>query len=172
MSHPSVRDGLSVIRSATMCSNGLDDAPGLSPRWVCDLPLMLILLCGTLCVCLCSIPNFPMCTRSLCPPNTFSFFLANLLPLDPFPLHFHIYFLIADPLFQCALLPLFVFISHTLVCAFMLLHLCLCTCTQCFFSHLLHFSPPACPPVRAVGGEGQAEGGFSFEKQNCWECAS
>lgn len=42
------------------CTRGL-----FSPKWVCDLSLVLIAVCGTVCVCLCSIPNVPMCTWSL-----------------------------------------------------------------------------------------------------------
>lgn len=99
------------------CTRGL-----FSPKWVCDLSLVLIPVCGTLYVCLCSVPNVPMCTGLYCQSSKrFLSLSCQLTPSDLFLLHFHVCFLIADPLFQCALLPLFVFISHTLVSAFMLL---------------------------------------------------
>lgn len=50
-----------------MCRSGLDDVPEVFHhlKWVCDLLLVLFSVCGTLYVCLWSIPNLPMCIWSL-----------------------------------------------------------------------------------------------------------
>lgn len=54
MSHPSVSDGLGIIRPATMCSSGLDDAPEVftqaNESVICHLCLIQ---CGSICMTVC-----------------------------------------------------------------------------------------------------------------------
>lgn len=93
--------------------------------------------------------------RQLVQMLSLSFFLARLLPLGLFLLHFNMYFFFVDPIFLCDLLSLFAFISYV-----------------CFHANVpvpehvhthpspcsLHSPPPVCPAVGAADKEGQAGG--------------
>lgn len=171
MSHPSVRDGLGVIRSATMWSNGLDDVPEVfshpNESVICHLCL---LQCVVLCVCVCAwflmfpcVPGAWMSSDPYCKSS--KSFLSLSCQFTPF--------WSISLTFPCLLPNCWSFVSVCPLASFCLHFIytgvCFHACAPvpenvhtCPSSFLLHFFSPACPPVRAVRGEGQAEGEFSF----------
>ena len=156
------------------CTRGL-----FSPKWLCDLSFVPNSVCDTACVSLCTrFLMFPYTSAARISRDRYcqldwtlslSLFLARLPPLDLFLLHFHIYFLFADPVFLCDHLALFVFISHRFLCAFMLKYLCLSRCTHPALHAPCTFLFLSVLQQELQIEKGRQEEDFSFRNQNCWK---
>lgn len=124
-----------------MCSNSLDDAPEVfshpNESVICHLYLFhCVLLCVGVCAQFLMFPCVPGAWMSpgLYCQSPKCFLSLSFLPIYSLLIHFSYISTFTSWLLilyysvpSCLLL---VFISHTFVCAFMLLHLCLSTCTH------------------------------------------
>lgn len=130
------------------CTRGL-----FSPKWVCDLSFVPNSVCGTVCANVCTwCLMFPYASAAQMSPGWYCllvqalslsvfFFLTHLLPLDMFLLHFYICFFLT--LYFYVTSCLFVFISHILLCALlvMYMHLSLYTLTLLHAPCVSHLLP-------------------------------